>query len=149
MPLRVAILALCLLTSALAMAADLSTPRCALQALEQAYRSHDIGAAVAAKNFTYEARAMLRNLKGTPNPDAALVREAAHALELSFREHLKDDGFPDMDGVHTKVVSTKLLAPDLVEMAEQVTYPDGYVSREIVYAALSGNRWGMVNLPEK
>jgi hypothetical protein len=132
-----------------ALAADFSTPQGALQALEQAQRSHNIEVAVAAKDFQYEAYAVLANLKSTPKPEPALVRKAAHALEVAYRNEIKSDDFPNMEGVHTKVVSTKHLTPALVEMDEQVTYPDGYVSHETIYAALSGERWGIVNLPSK
>ena len=132
-----------------ALAADFSTPQGALQALEQAQRSHNIEAAVAAKDFQYEAYAMLANLKSTPKPEPGLVREAARTLELAYRNEIKSNGFPNMEGVHTKVVSTKYLSPTLVEIDEQVTYPDGYVSHETIYAALSGKRWGIVNLPNK
>ena len=92
---------------------------------------------------------MLANLKSTPHPEPSLVREAAHTLELAYRNEVKTEGFPNMEGIHTRVVSTKHLSPTLVEMDEQVTYPNGYVSHEIMYAALSGNRWGIVNLPGK
>jgi len=92
---------------------------------------------------------MLANLKSTPKPEPGLVREAARTLELAYRNEIKSNGFPNMEGVHTKVVSTKYLSPTLVEIDEQVTYPDGYVSHETIYAALSGKRWGIVNLPNK
>jgi hypothetical protein len=131
------------------MAADFSTPQGALRALEQAQRSHNIEAAVAAKNFQYEAYAMLANLKSMPRPEAAHVQEAAHVLELAYRDEIKKDGFPNMEGVRTQVVSTKHLSPTLVEMDEQVAYPDGYISHEIIYAVLSNKRWGIVNLPNK
>jgi hypothetical protein len=117
--------------------------------LEQAYRQRDIEAAVAAKNFPYESRAMLANLRSTPDPDAEMVQLGAQALEVSFRKYMEKDGFPEIEGVSTQVVSTTWLAPDLVQMTEQVTYADGDVSHETVYAALTGNRWGMVNLPDK
>lgn len=132
-----------------AVAADFSTPQGTLQALEQAQRSHNIEAAVAAKDFQYEAYAMLANLKSTPKPEPGLVRLAAHALELAYRNEIKSKGFPNMEGVHTKVVSTKHLSSTLVEIDEQVTYPDGYVTHETIYAALSGKQWGIVNLPDK
>lgn len=131
------------------MAADFSTPQGALQALEEAQRSHSIDAAVAAKDFQYEAYAMLANLKNTPRPEPSLVQEAAHVLELAYRNEIKKHGFLNMEGVHTRVVSTTHLSRTLVEMDEQVTYPDGYVSHETICAVLSGERWGVVNLPNK
>jgi len=131
------------------MAADFSTPAGALLALEQAYLVGDIEAAVAAKNFQYEGYAMLANLKSMPNPDPDLVKEAAHVLELSFRKHMKEKGFPKMANLRSRVAATKQLAPDLVEITEEFTYPDGFVSQETVHAAKSGDSWGIVTLPSK
>lgn len=131
------------------MAADLSTPQKALLALEQAYRDRDIEAAVAAKNFRYEATAMLENLKSVRNPEPNLVQQAAHVLELAFRQDINENGFPPMAGVNSRILETKQLAPDLVEITEELTYSDGYVSRETVNVARSGLRWGIVILPPK
>ena len=132
-----------------AMAADFSTAQGALLALDEANRTHNIEAAVAAKNFTYEAHAMLASLSATPHADASLVQKAAHVLELAYRKEIQNDGFPDLKGIQLKIISTKVLAPDLVAMTERVTYPDGYASQEVLHAALSGTRWGIVNLPGK
>ena len=143
------VLVLIALFMAPTLAADFSTPQAALVALDEANRSHNIEAAVAAKNFTYEARAMLVNFRSTAHPDASLVQKAAQVLELAYRKEIKNDGFPDLKGIQLKIIKTKVLAPDLVEMTERVTYPDGYVSQEVLYAALLGKRWGIVNLPGK
>src|SRR6476620_1933456 len=117
------------------MAADLSTPQAALQTLEQAYAAQDIEAAVEAKNFQYEGRAMLSNLKSMPNPEPNLVREAAHVLELAFRKQMKDQGFPQFAYLRSRIIATKLLAPDLAEITEEFVFSDGYVSRETVHVA--------------
>ena len=131
------------------MAADLSTPQGALQALEHAYLAQDIEAAVAAKNFQYEGRAMLEHLKSMPNPEPDLVQKAAHVLELAFRKQIQDQGFPQFADLRSRIVATKQLAPDLVEITEEFVFPDGYVSQEAVYAAKSGDHWGVVVLPSK
>jgi len=128
------------------MAADYSTPEGALQSLEQAYIAHDIEAAVAAKNFQYEGKEMLSNLQ-IPDLDAGLIGEAAKVLELSFRKHLKDDGFPQFVGLKCRVVGKKDLAPDLVELSEECVHPDGSVSKEVLHAARTDSRWGIVVLP--
>ena len=131
------------------MATDFSTPQAALQALEQAYVAQDIEAAVEAKNFQYEGRAMLSNLKSMPNPEPDLVQEAAHVLELAFRKQMKDQGFPQIAELRARVIATKQLTPDLAEITEEFVFPDGYVSQETVHVAKSGDRWGVVVLPSK
>lgn len=131
------------------MAADFSTPQGALQALERAYLTHDIEAAVAAKNFPYEAKAMLSDLKNVPKPEPDLIQKTAEVLELSFRKHIKENGFPKMTGIRSRVVATKQLTPDLVELTEEFVFPDNYISHETVYAAKSGEHWGLVILPGK
>jgi len=131
------------------MAADFSTPQAALLSLEAAYDAKDIEGAVAAKNFRYEARAMLINLKSIKNPDAELVQKTAEVLELSFRKHMKEKGFPNMSDRRTKILEVKHLAPDLAELTEETTFSDGFVMKETVHAAKSGDRWGVVILPGK
>ena len=39
-------------------------------------------------------------------PEPRLVRKAAYTLEVAYRNEIKSDGFPNMEGVQTKVVST-------------------------------------------
>ena len=130
-------------------AADLSTPQSALKALEAAFIAKDIEAAVTSKNFYYEARAMLVEVQGVAEPDPEVIVEIAKALDLSFRKQMKEDGFPKFAGLKCRVLSTKQLAPGLVEMAEEIEFPDGHLSQEIVHAALSGEAWGIVVLPSK
>ena len=132
-----------------AMAADYSTPESTLKALEQAYAAKDIEAAVAAKNFIFEATDMLNNLKGISNPDASLIQETAKVLELSFSKQMKTEGFPDMTGIACKIVGTKKINSNLVEISEECTFPDKYVSKETSYAVKSNNRWGIVILSGK
>ena len=144
---RTLLVVLSLLVARPLMAADYSTPQGALLALEHAYVAQDIEAAVAAKNFTFEGAAMLRNLKSIPDPDPELIQEAAKVLELSFRKHMDTNGFPQFGELKCRVTGTKQLAPDLVELTEECVFPDGYVAQELVHAAKTGDRWGVVVLP--
>jgi hypothetical protein len=129
------------------MAADFSSPEGALKALEEAYVQKDINAAVAAKDFRFEAKAMLLSLKNLGNPDEDLVKQTAEVLELSFRKHMGTNGFPAFSGLQCTVVEKKSLREDLVEMTEVCTFPDGGKSSDIVHAAKSTSGWHIVVLP--
>ena len=139
--------ALALTFSSVALAADYSTPVAALRALEAAYERKDVEAAVAAKDFLFEARAMLEAMKGTGSADEALVKQAAEVLELSFRQELKERGYPNFVGLKCTVVQQKSLRDGLVEMLEKCVYPDQRTSTEKVHAARSATGWRIVTLP--
>lgn len=130
-----------------AMANDLSTPDKALKSLEEAYIRKDIETAVAAKDFRYEALAMLSANKNLQNSGGDLVNKATEVLELSFRKQMQTKGFPDFSNLHCSVMSQKQLKPELVEMVEECVFPDGGKSTDILYAAKSIVGWRIVNLP--
>jgi len=130
-----------------AMASDLSTPDRALKSLEEAYVRKDIEAAVAAKDFRYEAVAMLSANKNLQNVSEELVNKATEVLELSFRKQMETRGFPDFSKIHCSVVSQKQLKPDLVEMVEECVFSDGGKLTYTLYAAKSVTGWRIVNLP--
>ena len=129
------------------MATNLSTPENALKSLEEAHNRKDIEAAVAAKDFHFEARAMLVALKSIRNPDEQLIKETAHVLELSFRKSIKTDGFTDFTQLRCSVVKKKQLQPELVEMVEECIFPDGDKSSDTLHAAKSEHGWRIVVLP--
>ena len=139
--------AIVIAVSTLSMAANYSTPENALKALEDAYIRKDIEAAVAAKDFTFEAREMLRALKNLPSPDEELVRKTAEVLELSFRKQMKQDGFPDFTGLRCAVVKSAEIEPGLSEMIEECVFPDGGKSRDTMHAAKGKAGWRIVTLP--
>jgi len=128
------------------MAADLSTPEKALQALETAYVRSDLEAAVAARDFRFEAREMLRAMNPTVVDDD-LVKQTSEVLELAFRKEMKSNGFPPFKDLRCTVVKRTELAPGLVEMMEECVFPDGAKSREPVHAAKSDVGWRIVVLP--
>jgi hypothetical protein len=74
---------------------DFSTPEGAIKALEAAYISKDIEAAVAAKDFNEEARLMMVRLHPQYANDSEILSKTAEALELSFRKQMREKGFPD------------------------------------------------------
>src|SRR4029453_7472664 len=86
-------------TPADALAADFTTPQNAIRSLEAAYINKDIEAAVAAKDFTEEARLMLQNMDPAFAEDPEMLKKTAELLELSFRKQMTEVGFPDFSGL--------------------------------------------------
>jgi hypothetical protein len=133
--------------SEITMAADLTTPERALKTLEDAYIRMDLDGAVAAKDFQFEATAMLGGLKSLKDVDEALIRQAAEVLEMSFRKQIKTEGFPNFSKLRCAVVEKKQLQPDLVAMIEECIFPDGRKSGDTIHARRSENGWRIVVLP--
>jgi hypothetical protein len=133
-----------------ALAADYSTPTAALRSLESAYSAKDIEAAVAARDFTAEAREMLGSLE-RENPklktDSDMLKELAHVLELGYRNEIASNGFPDMSGLKCEAAEESAIREDLVPIREVCKWPDGSASNEVVYAIRTASGWKIVNLP--
>ena len=136
-----------LFASFMAMAAGSTTPEGALRDLENAYVRKDLEAAVAAKDFNFEARAMLKALRNIGDPDQAIVKQAAEVLELGFRRQMQTSGLPAFADLRCRVVSKKALSLELVEMVEECIFPDGGRSTDTVHAAKSSSGWRIVVLP--
>lgn len=122
-------------------AADLSTPEAAIRTLENAYLTKNEDAAVAAKDFQFEARQMLTQVRGPGKFDESLVTTLASKLEARFRSELKNSGFPDFKGLQCTFVEKYAVQADLVAMLEECVFPDHGVSRQKVYAAKSQMGW--------
>lgn len=138
----------CFAFTSVSMAIDLSTPEAALKSLETAYIQKDIEAAVTAKDFKFEAKELLVNLKKIGTPDQEMIDETAKVLELGFRKHMRESGFPDFSSLRCTVVQKKNIRDGLVEMIEDCVFPDGGKSRDTVHAAKSSVGWRIVILPE-
>jgi len=127
---------------------DFSTPEKALASLEDAYNRKDIVAAVAAKDFLFEAREMLLSIKNPPvPPDEETVKLTAEVLELGFTKEIERNGFPDFRNLRCRAISENPLREDLVEIVEECVFPDGGKSREILHAARNTTGWHIVVLP--
>ena len=139
---------LCFALAATANAADFTTPVAALKSLEEAYQHKDIDAAVAAKDFNFEAMVLLRSMGGTSNPDTKLIEQTAQTLELAFRKEIQTGGFPDFGQLRCTIVKESQLMPKLVEMIEECIFPDGEKSSDKLHAFNNGQGWHIVILPE-
>lgn len=130
--------------------ADFTTPEGAILKLEEAYRSKDIEAAVAAKDFVSEARVMLSRLNKGMDKDAEVLKETAEVLELSFRAEMKKSGFPDFTGLKSRFPSKEKLKDfeGIVAVTEVCTFPDGGTSRQKILVAKTAKGWRVLN-PEE
>ncbi len=81
-------------------AKDFTTPEGAILCLEDAYRRHDIEAAIAAKDFRTEARLMLQKTGFKDHVDDEMVAKTAEALLLSFRAETTAE-WPDFEGLES------------------------------------------------
>jgi hypothetical protein len=127
-------------------ATDLTSPESALASLETAYQEKDIEAAVAAKNFVAEARMMLQTINAKMASDDSVVAKTAETLELAFRQEIRDNGFPDFEGLKCSVANRVEVASDVVKLTEVCLYPDGGKSRQELFVAKNGSSWGVAGL---
>jgi hypothetical protein len=115
---------------------DFSTSETALATLEDAYNRKDINGAVAAKDFPFEARAMLLSLENLNIPlEESLVIQTAEVLELAFKKMIPSEWFPGFTLPRCEVVSRKHLQEDMVELVEEFTFPSGGKSKQVLHAA--------------
>jgi|SRR5215813_4892226 len=119
------------------------TPEVALKRIEDAYRSKDMEAVVACKDFRREAELMMARLdKPFLKNDPAIVARIAETLESAFREELRGRGFPELKGVLCRVLE-KIpgSSSDIVIATEQCVHPDGGKSVQRIQLAKVGNDW--------
>jgi len=132
--------------SASAFAADFTTPQSAIRSLEEAYINKDIEAAVAAKDFTEEARLMLLGLKAEFAEDPELVRQTAEVLELSFRNDIKATGFPDFSDLKCSQGEAETISPSLVKVTERCVSPDGGTSTQDLRVFNGAQGWRVIGV---
>jgi hypothetical protein len=106
-------------------AGGFGTPEDAVRALEQAYVQKNADAAVAAIDFIEEGRQMLQKINPTLANDAEIIKQAAADLELSFRNELRINGFPDAGKLKCSFVRKAQISPELVKLTEQCVFPEG------------------------
>lgn len=124
---------------------DFSTPEAAVLSLESAYRAQDIEAAVACKDFYAEARLMLKNLNPQLAGDEAIVSQTAEVLELSFRKHIEQGGFPNLVGISSTFPRLEVVREGLVIVTEEHRLPNGHRTLGRLYVARNVNGWRVLN----
>lgn len=125
-------------------AMDFTTPEGAILSLEDGYRRRDIEAAVAAKDFSMEAKLMLQSL-GRNDVDDAPVAKAAEALLALFRT-ATTAAWPDFEGLECFFTRREPHADQVVRVTEVCRYPDGGFSEQQILVGETAQGWRVLNL---
>jgi hypothetical protein len=122
---------------------NFTTPEGAILSLEDAYRRRDIEAAVAAKDFSAEAKLMLQSLY-TTDLDDALVARTADALLASFRA-TTTAAWPDFEGLECFFTKREPYADRVVRITELCRFPDGGFSEQQILVGQTAQGWRVLN----
>lgn len=128
-----------------AAANNFESPEDAVRALEEAYVRRDADAAVAARDFTEEARLMLVRLG--LDGEADILKQTAEVLELGYRNELKKSTFRRFKGVRCAITSVVPVEEKLVKVLENCTLKSGQVAEEILFVARTANGWRVITIP--
>jgi hypothetical protein len=123
---------------------DFNTPEGAILCLEDAYRKHDLDAAIACKDFAIEAKLMLRRIGHEAEKDNELVTKTAEVLELSFRKNTAA-AWPDFTGLVCSFTKTDTYTNDIVAVTERCQFPDGGHSEQRLLVAKTPKGWRVLN----
>ena len=126
---------------------DFKTPEGAILCLEDAYRRHDIEAAVASKDFVTESKIMLENLKKPDLIDQKILDETAKTLELSFRVHTKQS-WPNFEGIQSFFIKREPYKDKVVVVTEACRFPDGGFSQQRLLVSETSSGWKVLNVLE-
>lgn len=130
-------------------ATGLESPEEAVRALEDAYARRDANAAVAARDFTEEARRMLRSLGSGLEKEADILKQTAEVLELAYRKELKENTFRRFKGVRCTITSVVPVENALVKVLEDCTSKNGKVSKEHLHVTRTANGWRVITIPNQ
>jgi hypothetical protein len=123
---------------------DFSTPEGAILSLEDAYRRHDLEAAIACKDFVVEAKLMLQHMGHGMERDKDVVAQTAEVLEASFRKQTSDS-WPDLSGLTCSFPKTEPYADSVVSVTERCQLRDGGYSEQRILVAKTGKGWRVLN----
>ena len=130
-------------------AVDFTTPEGAILCLEDAYRRHDIEAAIAAKDFNEEAKRMLQKIwQNTGNKDTGdekMVALTVEALLATFRLELSET-WPNFEGLESFFTKREPDIDSSVIVTEMCRFPDGGFSQQRLLVAETPQGWRVLNL---
>jgi hypothetical protein len=144
---RVLSLLLGLSTASTATSTEIYTPEDAVRALEAAYIQKNIEAAVAAKDFVEEARFMLQKMSAELAADTEILKQTAEVLELSYRQEIRTNGFPNFSNLKCTFVARQDVSSALVKLTEECVFPDGGKSVQDVFVSKGKRSWRVVTMP--
>jgi hypothetical protein len=123
---------------------DFTTPEGAILCLEDAYRRRDIEAAIAAKDFTTEARLMLQKSGFKDFVDEDHVRRTAEALTAAFRAETTAH-WPDFQGLESFFIKREKHSDKVVMVTEMCRFPDGGFSKQEILVSETSQGWRVLN----
>ena len=130
-------------------AVDFTTPEGAILCLEDAYRRHDIEAAIAAKDFYQEAKRLLQKIwQNTGNKetgDEEMVTLTAEALLTTFRLELSET-WPNFEGLESFFTKREPSIDNSVIVTEMCRFPDGGFSQQRLLVAETPQGWRVLNI---
>jgi hypothetical protein len=129
-------------------AKDFTTPEGAILCLEDAYRRHDIEAAIAAKDFKTEARLMLMDTGFKEHIDDEMIAKTAEALVASFRAYTTAK-WPDFEGLEPFFTKREPHSDKIVVVTEVCRFPDHAFSTQRLLVSETTNGWRVLNLVSK
>ncbi|MCB1279654.1 hypothetical protein [Prosthecobacter sp.] len=125
-------------------ARDFTSPEGAILCLEDAYRRHDIEAAVAAKDFKTEARLMLQRAGYKDFVDEGMIARTSEALASGFRMSTTAS-WPDVEGGESFFTKREPHADKVVLVTEVRRLPDGGVFQQQLLVAETPEGWRVLN----
>ena len=125
-------------------AKDFTSPEGAILCLEDAYRKHDIEAAIDAKDFKTEARLMLQKTGFKDHIDDEMVAKTAEALVASFRAYTTAK-WPDFEGLESFFTNREPYSDKVVLVIEVCRFPDGGFSNQKLLVAETPQGWRVLN----
>jgi uncharacterized protein YegJ (DUF2314 family) len=126
---------------------DFSTPEGAILCLEDAYDEKDVEKAIACKDFSEEARMLLKRMNDLYQ-DGDIVDRTAEILELSFRKSLEENGFPVFKNLLHAFPVRQKISRNLYLITEVCIFPDGSSSRQQLYTHHGPDGWRVLHLAD-
>jgi hypothetical protein len=124
--------------------ADFSTPEGAILCLEEAYRRHDLDAAVACKDFAIEAKLMLQRVVEGLDADDEVAAKTAEVLELAFRKEAQN-AWPDFTKSQSFFIEQAPYKDGIVVVTEVCRFTDGGTSRQQILVAETAKGWRVLH----
>lgn len=122
---------------------NFDTPEGAILAIEEAYRKEDLGAVLACKDFTAEAKVMMAKMSIEPNEET--TKGLADVLEASFINSINEYGFPNFNGITCAFPAREKVTEQHWIITEVCWYADGGKSVQKINVANTANGWSVLN----
>ena len=132
-------------------AKDFTTPEGAILSLEEAYRKHDIEAAVACRDFETEAKLWLQQSSlSDPALRTEMLPEMTKTMQKTYRESMASYWPVDWDRAQSYFPKREPYADGIVVVHEITRGPDGSLLRQRILVAQRSNEWRVVtHLPKQ